>query len=112
MLFAALGFVSAVLPVYWLAGNPIVSLIALMLVGLGVANVFPFTYTAALETAPGRAEVVTARMSMIGGSSILIAPLALGLLADRFGIERSFGATLLFCFAAFAVVVGMRAKSS
>jgi predicted MFS family arabinose efflux permease len=112
MLFAALGFVSAVLPVYWLAGNPIVALIALMLVGLGVANVFPFTYTAALETAPGRAELVTARMSMVGGSSILIAPLALGLLADRFGIERSFGATLLFCFAAFVVVVGMRVKRS
>jgi fucose permease len=112
LLLAALGFVSAVLPIYWLAGNSIVTLIALMLVGLGVANIFPFTYTSALETAPGRAELVTARMSIIGGSSILLAPLALGLLAGQIGIERSFGATLVFCLAALAVVLGMRAGKS
>ncbi len=87
-------------------------MIALFLAGLSSANVYPFTVTAALETAPDRADLAIARLILTGGSAVLLAPLALGFLADQIGIDRTFGIAVLFSLAALLLVLGIRARSS
>jgi hypothetical protein len=76
--------------------------------GLGVVNVYPLAFTAALAAAPGRADLVTARLVMLGGAAILVLPLTLGLLAGAVGIEIAFGIGLPLLLEALALTSAER----
>jgi fucose permease len=91
LLLIAVGITVAGFPIFWLARLAPLNLAGLFIAGLGVANLFPLTLSVALGVAPAQADAASARASMGGGSAILIAPLALGWVADQGGIQNAYG---------------------
>jgi len=74
----------------WLPLPTVIKLAALALAGLGVANVYPLALSLAVGAEPKRADAASARIVLGVGTSLLLAPLALGGLADALGIVRAF----------------------
>jgi predicted MFS family arabinose efflux permease len=91
--------------VFWLAPLAVLSVIGLFLTGLGTANLFPATYASALDAAPGQPDIASARLTVCGGSAVLLIPLILGLLADAIGIEWAFGIVIPLVAGALTTVV-------
>lgn len=98
---AAAGFLT-----FWLARDLPVNLIGLFILGLGESNVYPLCLSQAIASSSGSVEKAAARMSLSTGSAILLAPLLLGMLADKIGIKNSYG--MIACsliLAAISVVI-------
>jgi predicted MFS family arabinose efflux permease len=110
LLLIALGLATITLPIFWLAGTAVVALTSLFFVGFGLANVYLFTFTAALETVSSSPDLATARLILTGSSSVLLAPFALGVLADRIGITDAFGIAILFAALAFLLVLSLHVR--
>jgi MFS family permease len=68
--------------VAWLSTIPIVSAVALFVAGVGVAVLYPIGIAAALAVAPGQLAAAGARLTLASGVAVLVAPLALGAIAD------------------------------
>lgn len=100
LLATAAGFL-----VFWLAPVAALSVVGLFLTGLGTANVFPFTYAAALDAAPGQPDVASARLTVCAGGAVLVIPLILGLAAGAIGIEWAFGIVLPLLAGALGTVL-------
>jgi MFS family permease len=75
----------------WL--SPIIALtyVGLLLVGLGIANLFPLGLATASTIGAAHADKASSRISQAAGLAILIVPLLLGNLADQTGIFIAFG---------------------
>lgn len=80
-------------PVFLLARTSALALGALFAIGLGVANLFPLTLSAATTAGAAAANKASARTSLAAGLAILIAPQVLGSLADRIGMATAFALT-------------------
>lgn len=91
LLLIAVGITMAGFPIFWLARLAPLNLAGLFIAGLGVANLFPLTLSVALGVVPAQGDTASARASMAGGLAILIAPLALGWVADHWGIQNAYG---------------------
>lgn len=91
---ALIGFI-----LFWLSRQAMVCIFALFLTGLGISNFYPLTFSMALGVSSHLTGKATARMSLSSGLSTLIAPLILGLLAEKLGIHSAFG------FIAFMLVL-------
>lgn len=96
---AAVGFV-----IFWLSRDLYLSLFGLIILGLGESNVYPLCYSQAIGLARGATEAAAARMSLSSGAAILIAPLLLGILADKVGICNSYSLVAV-CLVAAAIAV-------
>ena len=88
---AALAIAAAGFVLYWLFSSAVVSLIGLFLTGLGIANLYPITLSLAIGAAPGRSDAASARATLAVGAAIMLAPLALGTLADSLGLQAAHG---------------------
>ena len=86
LLLATLGVV-----LFVLVRNPLAASIGLFLAGLGIANCYPVGITLAMFAAPGARDAASARASLASGLASLIAPLAVGAIADRSGMAVAFG---------------------
>ena len=91
LLLAALGVTLGAFPCFWLAPPAAAKLAGLGLVGLGVANLWPLAIAAATGAAAHQPDTANARLALGGGGAGLLAPFALGWLADRVGIQLAFG---------------------
>jgi fucose permease len=107
VVIAAIGF-----PLFWLSGTVILAVGGLFIVGLGVANLYPVSLGAATAVAPHRANTISARLVLGGGSAVLIVPISLGWLADQTSISQAFGvvAALLGVILTLAVLAKRREK--
>lgn len=76
---------------YWLGNSAPINVAGLFITGLGIANFYPMTLSAAIAVASDRAASATSRMSLGTGTSILVAPLVLGFIADRTSIFVAYG---------------------
>lgn len=86
--------------VFWLNKALLLCYSGLFLAGLGISNFYPLILSMAIGLVPGNPARATARLSLASGSSTLIAPLMLGLLAEKYGIFQSYGfiaALLVLC---------------
>jgi len=83
---AAVGF-----PVYWLVPSTPARVAGLFVAGLGVGPLYPLALALAVGAARGQSATASARASLASGVAILVAPLALGWLADHGGIARASG---------------------
>ena len=94
--------------VFWLSGGTAPALAGLFVTGLGIGSVYPLGVSAALAAAPGNADAAAARLAVGGGGAVLVAPFALGALADRVGIGTAFGvvAPMLLAAVALTIVAG------
>jgi fucose permease len=103
ILLLSFGIILLGFPLFWLPRLPLLNVLGLIVEGFGAANLFPLAMTAAVGAAPDRADAASARVSLALGSSVLLAPLALGALADGLGIRGAFGIVLPLAVLAIAV---------
>jgi MFS family permease len=82
-------------PLFWLVSFAPLSLLGLILVGLGVANFYPLILSLALGTAESQTDRATARLSIGTGVAIFTFPFLLGWLADRFDLQKAYGLVIL-----------------
>lgn len=104
LLLIAIGITVGGFPIFWLARLAPLNLAGLFIAGLGVANLFPLTLSVALGVVPTQADTASARVSMAGGSAILIAPLALGWVADQWGIQNAYGIVAVLAVMAASII--------
>lgn len=77
-------------PIFWLSNNLIWNTIGLIIVGLGLANLFPLGLSAASDIGSVNVDKASSRISQAAGLAILIVPQTLGTLADSWGIFRAY----------------------
>ena len=105
LLLGALGVAAVGFPLFWLGRTPALNVGGLFVAGLGVANLYPLSLSAATSAAAGQANTASARISLAAGLAILTAPLALGGVADQVGIQDAYGLVVGLLAAAVAMVV-------
>lgn len=105
ILFGAIILTVLAFPFFWLGEGVNIKVGALFVVGFGVANLFPQALSACLLVAPTQTNRASARIALMGGSAILLAPQTLGVIADAAGIQTAYGAILLLCVVAVFVVL-------
>ncbi|MCK6623968.1 MAG: MFS transporter [Anaerolineae bacterium] len=103
LLLLAIGITLVGFPLFWLARFAPLNLAGLFIAGLGVANLFPLTLSVALNVVPTQADVASPRLSLGGGTAILLAPLILGWTADQLNIQNAYGIVALLAIIAAAV---------
>lgn len=109
LLLTAMGAGLAGFLIFWLVPLVGVRISGLFLAGLGVANLFPFLLSIAMGIAEPASDLASARITLGTGSAILLAPLALGWIADRAGISAAYLlVALLFAVAITVVLVTRR----
>jgi MFS family permease len=91
--------------VLWVAPNPAVAGLGLLLGGLGSALVFPVTSSLALVFAPHAPVRASARLNLSWGFAILGAPMVLGLATGAVGITLAWGLTVALLGAAIMVIL-------
>lgn len=104
LLLIALGVTLLGFPIFWLARLPVLNVAGLFIAGLGVGNLFPLTLSLAVGLAPGQANAASARVSLGVGVAILVAPLILGGVADRFSLPYAYGIVVVLVVAAIVVI--------
>ncbi len=77
-------------PIFWLAPFAPLRLVGLFITGLGVANFWPSGIALTLGTIPQHPDAASARLALGSGLAALIAPFALGWLADHVGIQKAY----------------------
>lgn len=82
VLLTGLGF-----PLYWSLASPFLAFLGLILCGLGVSNFYPLGLSLAIGTAGNQVAKASSRATVGSGSAILLAPLALGAMADQWSLS-------------------------
>ncbi|KUJ65673.1 hypothetical protein ACZ90_45075 [Streptomyces albus subsp. albus] len=75
----------------WASSVTWLALTGLFLSGLGIANLFPLTLSLAVSAAGRRTGRATARVQLLVGAAIMLAPLLLASLSDGIGVRPAFG---------------------
>jgi MFS family permease len=83
-------------PVLWLAQGIASAGTGLILVGLGIGSLFPMCAAITFAAAPGLTTLVSGRAVTAGSTAMLLAPLALGQIADAGGLRVAFGLVPVF----------------
>ncbi len=78
-------------PVYAYSPSTVISLGALFVLGLVLANQFPLVLAAAMEAGEEQTNRASARISVFGGLATLTLPQVVGSVADVVGIQAAYG---------------------
>jgi len=78
----ALGLTALGFAVVWTSSEPALAAAGLVLLGLGIGNLFPMALSAAVAIAPERAGHVSGRVVAASAGAVLLAPVTVGVLAD------------------------------
>lgn len=105
LLLVSIAVIFVGFPLFWLGTAGVIKIVGLCIVGLGVANLFPLLLSACTLSAPTQTNRASARVSVISGSAILIAPQLLGATADATSIQIAYGLILMLAVAAIFVVL-------
>lgn len=94
--------------IFWLTRVSALNVLGLFIAGLGVANSYPLTLSIAVGLAANQTNTASARVSLGVGTALLTAPLLMGWLADRLGLQIAYGIVIVFVTGAFAVIMNNR----
>lgn len=86
---------------FWLGTMVPVNCCGLFLTGLGIANMYPLCFSQAVAASPTMRSTAIARIGLLCGVSILVAPMVLSFIADKHGLfvaYASIAVVLIFCF--------------
>lgn len=104
---AFIGFV-----VLWTSTSPAQAALGLAILGVGVGNLFPMTLSAAVAAAPGRAGQASGRAVATSSAAVLLAPLAIGTIADSTSLKAALCVVpALLALAAAGLVLLRRVRS-
>jgi fucose permease len=90
LLLLAQGITVLGFPLFWLAPAQILNMAGLFIAGVGIGNFYPMTLATAVGLVPHLPEQVSARLTLAMGLAGLIAPMALGWLADQMTIQQAY----------------------
>jgi predicted MFS family arabinose efflux permease len=89
---------------FWLSHNMVLSLVCLLIVGLGISMQFALSSIRLIGLSDGRPDLAIGRASLAAGVAIAGAPFLLGLLGDSFGISRAYIMVFVLIGIAFVIV--------
>jgi fucose permease len=95
---------------FWGGFSAPIAVFGLFLAGLAAALLYPLSLSFAVGAAGTAGSAASARSGLAAGTAVLIAPIALGALADHVGLSRAylmaplFAAAILLCFIAARMV--------
>jgi fucose permease len=101
---AALCLIAPGFALYWGSGAAVPAVAGLFISGLAVSLVYPLSLSFAVGAAGPAGNIASARSALCAGTAMLVAPIALGVLADAAGLSSAyliapvFGAAVLLCF--------------
>jgi fucose permease len=95
-------------PFFWLGGEAWISLAGLFVAGVGVANFYPLTVSAATGVAAPMTERATSCLAISGGTALLTLPLVVGAIADLVGLQQGLGIVLALLLAALLLAEAAR----
>jgi predicted MFS family arabinose efflux permease len=104
-LLFALVFQFIAFGLFWSSHILPLSLVALFLVGIGVSVQFPLFSLRLIAFSDNRPDLAIGKSSLAAGVAIALAPLALGILGDNFGISRAYIMMPVLLIAAMAIVI-------
>ena len=114
ILLVASGIISIVgFVLFWLGTIAPVCVFGLFATGLGIASMYPLSFAAAVAATPFMRSTAIARISLICGSSILVAPFLLSFVADKSGLFVAYAliaVALVLCFASMFVAKKLQSE--
>lgn len=102
LMLALVGF-----PVLWLAESAVTAGAGLIVVGLGIACLFPLAAAITIAVTPDRTTLATGRAFTAASAAVLSGPLALGQVADVHGLRFAFGLVPVFLVLAAAALAAL-----
>jgi MFS family permease len=111
----ALAVAGAGFVVLWSSTAPAQALAGLLLLGVGLGNLFPMAISVAVALAPGQAALASGRAVALASFAVLLAPLAVGALADATSLKAALGivpVAVVLAAAALTVVRRTRTRTS
>ena len=91
--------------IFWFSHIYVVSVFGLFLIGVGLSTQFALASLRLIYLSDGRPDQAIGLSSLAAGIAIALAPLALGLLDDQFGISRAYIMVPILIAIAFIVVL-------
>ena len=91
LMAVALAVSAAGFAVLWPATAIAPALVGLVLLGLGLGNLFPMGVSVAVSLAPDRSALASGRVVTTGSAAVLVAPLVVGALADAASLRAALG---------------------
>ena len=108
LVVSAVGFA-----ILWPSTAPLPALAGLSLLGIGVGNLFPMGLSVTVALAPERAALASGRAVSMTAFAVLLAPLAVGALADATSLAAALGVMpVLLALSAVALTLVRRAGSA
>ncbi len=89
---------------FWLSHSMIISLVCLLVIGLGISMQFALSAIRLVGFSDGRPDLAVGRSSLGAGIAIAGAPFLLGFLGDNFGISRAYIMVPVLIAIAFAII--------
>jgi fucose permease len=114
LLIAALAITTAGFVAYWGGTSPLISIAGLFVVGLGIAPLYPLVTNFAVGAAGAAKDVATVRLAVAFGTSLLVAPIALGFLSDNVGLSPAHLALpglVAAAYACFFIAVSLQKRA-
>jgi hypothetical protein len=96
----------------WFSHNLGISMVMLLLSGLGISMQFALTSLRLINHSDGRPDLAIGKSSLAAGIAIGGAPFLLGVLGDSFGISRAYLMVPVLILIAAAIVIAVPAKMS
>jgi predicted MFS family arabinose efflux permease len=91
LLAGAMGLTAAGFAILWPATSPATALAGLLVLGLGLGNLFPLGLSVTVGLAPDHAQLASGRAVLVTSAAVLLAPLTVGALADATSITAALG---------------------
>ena len=103
-LFILIGLQFVGFVTFWFSHSMLLSLISLMVVGMGISMQFALSAIRLVGFSDGRPDLAVGRSSLGAGVAIAGAPFLLGFLGDNFGISRAYIMVPLLIATAFVII--------
>ena len=112
LLVLALAVAAAGFAILWPSTTPAQALLGLSLLGVGLGNLFPMGLSVAVALAPERAALASGRAVATTSFAVLLAPLAVGAVADAVSLKAALGVVpVMLVLAAAGLTLVQRARS-
>jgi fucose permease len=115
LLIATLVLVFVGFLIYWGIDWPPAAVAGVFVIGLGVAPLYPLATDFAIGAAPKAKDLASMRLAIAFGLALLLAPIALGALADEAGLgpaHLALPVLILLAYASFFIGEALQKRSA